>query len=451
MGPAHRRFLVQNRLSLLAQDGVRENGARNFYLFLRLGGGFGRRGLQGVQLVSGGGGIEIFRLRLFFRAVGYRAGHAGIVGVVIPSRSHHAVAGLAVLVGQLRGGRGRLRVVGILGAQGAGSGIHRRGRQIQLRLSRRLGRLLIFQWLRGVLLGVVLGLLQFCNHLCQEIHQFGTLLLHGVDTALQILQAQAVGVLNFAGLLGSGLHHLAGLTDGLLPGQLVDSLGFQVGVLQQLVGFLPGLAADAGGFFLRSGHHGIPLGQHLLFGLVMLPPFDAQGGIGVLGPLGQLFIFQFQIGVFQAQHRHLVSQRVVALLHFGVARLHIALHPGNAVGLARQRGILRGQILVLANERLAAAAQSLSLLLGAAHLLGSGVQPLFVIAAQVQHGLAHVVRLVSAKPRLAHAALLDVLVNVDGSHRDPPQPQTYVYLFNIIKHNAPCGKQIRQNIVSSYA
>ena len=105
---------------------------------------------------------------------------------------------------------------------------------------------------------------------------------------------------------------------------------------------------------------------------------------------------------------------------------------------------------VLANERLAAAAQSLSLLLGAAHLLGSGVQPLFVIAAQVQHGLAHVVRLVSAKPRLAHAALLDVLVNVDGSHRDPPQPQTYVYLFNIIKHNAPCGKQIRQNIVSCY-
>ena len=184
----------------------------------------------------------------------------------------------------------------------------------------------------------------------------------------------------------------------------------------RLVSFSSWSASYRAWLFLRPGHHGIPLGQHLLFGLVMLPPFDAQGGIGVLGPLGQLFIFQFQIGVFQAQHRHLVSQRVVALLHFGVARLHIALHPGKAVGLARQRGILRGQILVLANERLAAAAQGLSLLLGAAHLLGSGVQPLFVIAAQVQHGLAHVVRLVSTKPRLAHAALLYVIVDVDFGH-----------------------------------
>ena len=119
---------------------------------------------------------------------------------------------------------------------------------------------------------------------------------------------------------------------------------------------------------------------------------------------------------------------MVALLHFGVARFHIALHAGDAVGLARQRGVLRGQVLVLADQRLAAAAQGFGLLLGTAHLLHGRVQALLVLTAQVQHGLAHIVRLVPAKTRLAHAALLYILVDINGSHRDPPSA-TSLYLF----------------------
>ena len=251
-----------------------------------------------MQLVGGGGGVEVFRHRLLFGAVRHGAGCAGIVGVVVPHRGHHAVARL--VAGIRRGGRGRggRFLGGIPGAQGAGSSVDRRRRKIELRLSRRLGGLGIFQRLGAVLPGVVLRFLQFADHLGQKVHQLAALLFHRVNAALQVLQAQAVGVLDLAGLLGRSLHHLAGLADGLLARKLVDRFGLEVGILQQLVGFLAGLAADAGGFFLRACHNGVTLGQHLLLGLLMLAALDAQRGVGVLGTLGQLFIFQLQIGVF---------------------------------------------------------------------------------------------------------------------------------------------------------
>lgn len=100
-----------------------------------------------------------------------------------------------------------------------------------------------------------------------------------------------MGVLDLARFVGGGLHHLAGLGNGLLTRKLVDGLGLEVRVLQNLVRVVPGLLADARSLGLGVGNDLITVRDDLLAGLVMGAALDAQRGVCFLAALGQLLIF----------------------------------------------------------------------------------------------------------------------------------------------------------------
>lgn len=108
-----------------------------------------------------------------------------------------------------------------------------------------------------------------------------------------------MGVLDLARFVGGGLHHLAGLGNGLLTRKLVDGFGFEVRVLQNLVRVVPGLLADARSLGLGVGNDLITVRDDLLAGLVMGAALDAQRGVCLLAALGQLLIFPRQVTVFR--------------------------------------------------------------------------------------------------------------------------------------------------------
>ena len=234
-----------------------------------------------------------------------------------------------------------------------------------------------------------------------------------------------MGILDFPGLVGSRLHHLAGLPDGLFPGQLVDCFGFAVGLFQQIVCLLPCLPADLFGLGVGGGQYLFFLCQYLLPGFVMRTALDAQRRLGFFGTVGQFFIFAGQVSVFQTQYRHLVRQRVVALLHFGITRFQVALPAGNFIGLPGQRRILGGQVLVLPQQSLATAAQCLALLPGRTGFGRCRIQALLIITAQRTQRLAHIFRLITAETGLAHPALFHILVYVNLCHT-PQSPDKFL-------------------------
>ena len=91
-----------------------------------------------------------------------------------------------------------------------------------------------------------------------------------------------MGVLDLARFVGGGLHHLAGLGNGLLTRKLVDGLSLEVRVLQNLVRIVPGLLADARSLGLGVGNDLITVRDDLLAGLVMGAALDAQRGVCLL-------------------------------------------------------------------------------------------------------------------------------------------------------------------------
>ena len=143
---------------------------------------------------------------------------------------------------------------------------------------------------------------------------------------------------------------------------------------------------------------------------------DAQRGVCLLAALGQLLIFTRQIAVFQAQHIDLVRQRMAAFLHGGELRFEIGAVALQLIHLPGQRGVLGREGLVLHDQSLGVAAQGVVLLPERAQLRRHGGQVLLIIGAEVLHGLMHVLRLIAAKARLAHTALLYVIVDVDFGH-----------------------------------
>ena len=225
-----------------------------------------------------------------------------------------------------------------------------------------------------------------------------------------------MGVLDLARFVGGGLHHLAGLGNGLLTRKLVDGFGLEVRVFQNLVRVVPGLLADARSLGLGVGNDLITVRDDLLAGLVMGAALDAQRGVCLLAALGQLLIFPRKVAVFQAQHINLVRQRMVALLHGGELRFEIGAVALQLIHLPGQRGVLGREGLVLHDQSLGVAAQGVVLLPERAQLRRHGGQVLLIIGAEVLHGLMHVLRLIAAKARLAHTALLYVIVDVDFGH-----------------------------------
>ena len=268
------RTLVQNRLALLAQNRIGENcaGYLNFLV-----------------------GVAGLGFRLGVKIVGRRR-HNGVRArlIVVHAGGHHAVRRLVSGGGLGRGIGFRLAV-----PQGRGRRIHLEGRQIELRLSVGLLQILFVDDQRRGAAGVVLGLLQIPNDFGQVVHHLTAGFLHLGDAALQVLQPQAVGVLYLPRFIGGRLHHLARLGNGLFPGQLVDGLGFQVRVLDDLVSVILGLLTDAGSLGLGIGDDLVAVGQHLLAGLVMGAALDPQGGVCLLALLGQFLIFPHKVAVFQ--------------------------------------------------------------------------------------------------------------------------------------------------------
>ena len=93
----------------------------------------------------------------------------------------------------------------------------------------------------------------------------------------------------------------------------------------------------------------------------------------------------------------------------GAVALQLVYLPGQRCVLARKRLVLHHQVLGVA-------AQGVVLLPGSAGLGGSCCQMLLIVGAEVQHGLAHILWLIAAKPRLAHTALFYVVVDVNFGH-----------------------------------
>ena len=110
-------------------------------------------------------------------------------------------------------------------------------------------------------------------------------------------------VLDFPRFIGGSLHHLAGLADGLFPGQLVDGLRLAVGLRQQGIGIRLGLGADLVRLGPGIGQHLFLLVEHLLTGFIVGAALDAQRRLGIFRPFGQFLLFPGQVGVFQPQHR----------------------------------------------------------------------------------------------------------------------------------------------------
>ena len=96
---------------------------------------------------------------------------------------------------------------------------------------------------RRALAGVVLRFLQLLDHFCKVVHHLAAGLFHLGDAALEVLQPQPVGVLDLPCFIGGRLDHLARLRNGLLARKLVDGLGLEVRILEDLVGIVAGLLA----------------------------------------------------------------------------------------------------------------------------------------------------------------------------------------------------------------
>ena len=267
-----------------------------------------------------------------------------------------------------------------------------------------LGDLGLFRQRHVVAAGKVLHFLQFPHQLCHNIQRCGAFFFHFRYAALQILQPQAVGVLNFARFVRGSLHQLGCLLGSLLTRQLFNGFGFGIGVLQHTVRLRLCLAADDIAVIMRPGNDGVAILLQLLAGIVVRASLDAQRGGGIGSFFCQLRVFPHKVVVFQPQHGDLVAQGMVALLHLVVARFPVDLFAVQLVRLGCQRGILRGQALRLPQQGLAAAAQRVRL--GAAFLLlFFGIrQGLLVGSAKLTHRAAHIVRLIAAKACLAHCA-----------------------------------------------
>ena len=96
------------------------------------------------------------------------------------------------------------------------------------------------------------------------------------------------------------MDHLARLRNGLLARKLVDGLSLEVRILEDLVGIIAGLLADARGIALGLGNDLIAVGNDLLAGLVMGAALDPQRRVCLLTLLGQLLVFPHKVAVFQA-------------------------------------------------------------------------------------------------------------------------------------------------------
>ena len=154
-GGRGRRALVQNRLSLLAQDRVGEDRAGNLHF------------LMGVAGLGVWGGVKIIRRR--------RDDRVRPRLLVVQAWRYNAV--------RVRGGR-LLRGGFLAAAQRRCRCIDLVGRQIQPRFGIRLGQLLLMGDQRGVLAGVLLRFLQFLDHFCQIVHHLAAGLFHLRDAAL---------------------------------------------------------------------------------------------------------------------------------------------------------------------------------------------------------------------------------------------------------------------------
>ena len=269
---------------------------------------------------------------------------------------------------------------------------------------------------RRALAGVVLRFLQLLDHFCKVVHHLAAGLFHLGDAALEVLQPQPVGVLDLPCFIGGGLDHLARLRNGLLARKLVDGLGLEVCILEDLVGIVPGLLADARGIALGLGNDLIAVRNDLLAGLVMGAALDPQRRVCLLTLLGQLLVFPHKVAVFQAQHIQLVCQRVVALLRGGILRFQIGAVALQLVHLPGQRCILGRKVLVLHHKGLGMTAQGVILLPDGAQLGSRRCKVLLIIGTKLPHCLTHIVRLIPAEARLAHTALLYVVVDVNFGH-----------------------------------
>ena len=409
MRPAQRRVLVQNGRALLPQDRVGEDRPRDLdVLRSRL-----RRGRLGGGLLHG------LRGRLCNRLLhNLRGGLRRRRGGGFPARGGQGVRGFARQCGGRRG--------------------HRLVREIELHLGRFVGQVGGFGQGGALAARGVLRLLQFVDHLGQKVQQRVAALFHGGNAGLEVLQPQAVGVLDLPRFVGGGLHQLARLVDGLVARHLVDGLGLAVGVFQQGFGLVAGFLADLLALGVGGGQYLVALVLHFLARLVAGAALDAQRGLGVLGALGQFFVVPRKVAVFQPLHGHLVGQRVVARFQRGAVAFQLVAAAGGGVGLAGQRGVLGAQRLVLAQQRLAAAAQRVAFLPGGAGLGRGAGQRLFIITAQRAQRLAHILRLIAAKARPAHAALFHILVDINVCHkaRSPGRKVYIVLLYGIHRSGA---------------
>ena len=107
---------------------------------------------------------------------------------------------------------------------------------------------------------------------------------------------------------------------------------------------------------------------------------------------------------------------MVALLRGGILRFQIGAVALQLVHLPGQRCILGRKVLVLHHKGLGMTAQGVILLPDGAQLGGRCCKVLLIIGTKLPHCLTHIVRLIPAEARLAHTALLYVVVDVNFGH-----------------------------------
>ena len=289
----------------------------------------------------------------------------------------------------------------------------------------------------GVLLGFPAGVQKHLGHVLQVVRQLGAAGVHVGDLRFQAVQPQLVDVLDLVGLGRGGVHQLLGLLAGLLAGRAGNGPGVGLRLAGGAVGLGAGFVHNAFGLGVGLVQQALALGVKAALFLVQGAALYGQRGAGLFGVLLQALVLPRQVGVFQRQDGVLVGQRAVFVPQAGHLAAQLLALAGVIVAAAGQRHVLVGQQAVARGQGLAVLFQPGVFLL---QLLGPVLcagQALFILAAQGQHGLTHVVRFQPAKARFADAALFNECRNIDVSHcpavlfRRRRKPRAHEILFTL--------------------